>query len=229
MISFFTKFKNIILIAIIVCFLGSLGYVGVGAMNEAYGPNAPVAKVGKQNIKYMDYERALKSAYQAIEAQETEEAENLIREQLKQAILQNLISQEALRQAALQLGLGVSNMEIAYYIKNNPLFNTTGSFNKDNYLWLIRNRLGMNAEEFEQEIKNEKLGENFQKVLVFAAVATPQEEAFVQKNILKNKEEYQNGQVRVQKAQALSNSFFQDFYQKNRVSFTKLAPSYQEE
>ena len=37
MISFFVKFKNIILIAIIACFLGSVGYVGVGALREEYG------------------------------------------------------------------------------------------------------------------------------------------------------------------------------------------------
>ena len=57
MISFFYKFKKIILFAIIACFLGSLGYVGVGAVNEEYGLNAPVAKVGKEKIKYRDYDR----------------------------------------------------------------------------------------------------------------------------------------------------------------------------
>ncbi len=79
MISFFTRFKVAILIFIIVCFLGGLGYVGVGAANELYGPNAPVAKVGKDAIKYIDYDRELKNAYQVIEAQETEEQDELVR------------------------------------------------------------------------------------------------------------------------------------------------------
>lgn len=228
MISFFVKFKNIILVAIIACFLGSLGYVGVGAMNEAYGPNAPIAKVGKENIKYSDYDRALKNAYQTIEAQETQEADDLIREQLKQEVLQSLISQSALKQAALEMGLGVSDMEIAYNIKNNPLFNTTGSFNKDNYLWLIRNRLGMNPEEFEQEIKNGKLAENFQKVLIYTAKVSPQEEEFIQKTIFKG-QEAQKAQFMLLKAQTLANNFSHDFNQSHQITFTKLAPNYQDQ
>ena len=228
MISFFTKFKNIILIAIIVCFLGSLGYVGVGAMNEAYGPNAPIAKVGKENIKYRDYDRTLKNAYQNLEAQETEEEDTLIREQLKQEVLQSLISGSALKQAALEMGLGVSDMEVAYYIKNSPLFNTTGSFNKDTYLWIIRNRLGMNAEEFEQEIKNGKLAENFQKVLVLTAKTSPQEEEFIQNTIFKGKETARE-QYMLLKAQTLANNFSHDFNQSHQITFTKLAPEYQTE
>lgn len=226
MISFFTKFKNIILVAIIVCFLGSLGYVGVGAVNEAYGPNAPIAKVGKENIKYKDYERTLRNAYQALEAQETEEQDDLIREQLKQVVLQNLISQSALKQSAKELGLGVSDMEIAYYIQNNPLFNTTGSFNKETYLWIIRNRLGMNPEEFEQEVKNGKLAESFQKTLIFTAKTSPQEEEFIQNTIFKGKEA-EKTQFMLLKAQTLADNFSRDFNQSHQVTFTKLAPNYQ--
>ncbi|MBQ4493410.1 MAG: SurA N-terminal domain-containing protein [Elusimicrobiaceae bacterium] len=228
MISFFIRFKNIILIAIIVCFLGSLGYVGVGAVNEAYGPNAPIAKVGKENIKYRDYDRALKNAYQTIEAQDTQEADDLIREQLKQEVLQGLISQSTLKQAALELGLGVSDMETAYTIKNSPLFNITGSFNKDTYLWIIRNRLGMNPEEFEQEVKNGKLAENFQKVLIYTAKVSPQEEEFIQKTIFKGKDT-EKEQFILLKAQTLANNFLHDFNQSHQITFTKLAPNYQDQ
>lgn len=228
MISFFIKFKNIILIAIIACFLGSLGYVGVGAMNEAYGPNAPIAKVGKESIKYRDYDRTLKNAYQNLEAQETEEEDVLVREQLKQEVLQSLISQSALKQAALEMGLGASDMEVAYYIQNSPLFNTTGSFNKDTYLWIIRNRLGMNPEEFEQEIKNGKLAENFQKVLVLTAKTSPQEEEFIQNTIFQGKETPKE-QYMLLKAQTLANNFSHDFNQRHQITFTKLAPEYNDE
>ena len=228
MISFFVKFKNIILVAIIACFLGSLGYVGVGALNEEYGPNAPIAKVGKENIKYKDYERVLRNTYQSLEAQDSEEADNLLREKLKQEVLQSLISKSALKQEAQALGLGVSNMEVAYFIKNSPLFNTTGSFNKDTYLWIIRNRLGMNAKEFEDDIKNSKLAEAFQETLIFTAKTSPQEEEFLNTVVFKDKGLGQE-QIMTLKTQALANNFIQDFNQRNLVTFTKLAPEYQAE
>lgn len=227
MISFFTKFKNIILVAIIACFLGSLGYVGVGALKEEYGPNAPIAKVGKENIKYRDYERALRNAYQNLEAQETEEQDTLLREQVKQIVLQSLISQSALKQAALSMGLGISDMEVAYFIQNNPLFNTTGSFNKDNYLWLIRNRLGMNAGEYEQNVRDSRLAENFKNILIFTAKTSPQEEDFLKANIFKG-QGIEETQIMSSKSQALANNFSQDFNQRNMITFTKLAPNYQE-
>ena len=228
MISSFTKFKNIILIAIIVCFLLSLGYVGVGAVNELYGPNAPVAKVGEENIKYIDYDRELKNAYQVMEAQDNEEQDILVREQLKQVVLQDLISKSVFKQAATELGLGVSNMEIAYSIKNSPLFNLSGVFNKDNYLWIIRNNFGMNPEEYEREVKNNKLAAEFQKVLYITAKTSPQEEEFIQNTIFKDKTA-EKDQFMLLKAQTLANNFSHSFNQSHQITFTKLAPNYQGE
>lgn len=228
MISFFVKFKNIILIAIIACFLGSLGYVGVGALKEEYGPNAPVAKVGEDNIKYRDYERLVKNIYETLQSEETEEADNLRREQIRQQVLNSLIYESALKQEAQKMGLGVSDMEVAYFIKNDPLFNTTGSFNKDNYLWIIRNRLGMNAAEYEQSKKDSRLAQTYQTTMTLVAKVSPQEEDFVKKTVLKG-EQADDLQIAANKAQALISNFSQDFYQRNRVSFTQLAPSYQAE
>ncbi len=228
MISFFNKYKVIILIFIIACFLGSLGYVGVGAVNEAYGPNAPVVKVGEDKIKYIDYDRELKQAYQLLEAQETEEQDILAREQLKQVVLQDLISKSVYKQAAKELGLGVSDMEVAYTIKNSPIFNLSGVFNKDTYLWIIRNRLGMNPDEFEQSIRDEKLKNDYQKILFLTAKTSPQEEEFAQKTIFKDKAS-EKEQFMLLKAQTLATNFSHSFNQSHPITFTKLAPNYSEQ
>ena len=230
MISFFTKFKVAILAFIIVCFLGTLGYVGVGAVNESYGPLAPIAKVGNDNIKYIDYDRELKQAYQLLEAQDTEEQDTLVREQLKQVILQDLITKSVYKQAAKELGLGVSDMEVAYTIKNSPIFNTTGSFSKDTYLWIIRNRLGMNPDEFEQSIRDEKLKTSFQKILFLTAKISPQEEEFAKKTIFKEENASEQEQsMLMNKAQTLANNFSHSFNQSHPITFTKLAPNYSEQ
>ncbi len=228
MISFLIKWKKWILYTVVACFLGSIAYVGVGAIREEYTPNAPVAKVGKESIKYSDYQRALKTANEALTSQETEEEDNLLRKQVQQIVLQSLISENALKQAALSMGFDVSDMEIAYYIQNNPAFNTTGSFNKDTYLWIIRNRLGMNAAEYEQGVKNVKLAQDFQQAISLTAKVSPQEAEFMKTVVYKGEEET-GEKLLNDKINSLLNSFSQDFNRKNLITFTKLAPNYQTE
>ena len=84
----------------------------------------------------------------------------------------------------------------------------------------------MNAEEFEQEIKNGKLVENFQKVLFLTAKTSPQEEEFMQNTIFKGKDTPKE-QYMLLKAQTLANNFSHDFNQSHQITFTKLAPDYQ--
>lgn len=228
MISFFSKFKIVILVIIIICLLGGLGYVGVGAANEAYGAHAPVAKVGKENIKYVDYDRDLKQAYRNFRSQETEEQDEAAREQLKQIVLQNLITKSVFKQAANELGLGVSDMEIAYNIKNDPDFSMNGSFDKITYLQTIRGYLGMNPEEYEQNIKNRKLASEFQKVLFLVAKTSPQEEEFAKKTILKD-ETAGKEQFMLVKTETLANNFSHSFNQSHPITFTKLAPNYSDQ
>ena len=227
MISFLIKWKNWILYTVVACFLGSIAYVGVGAVREEYGPNAPIAKVGKENIKYKDYERALKNVYESLPSQETEEQDNILREQAKQFVLKSLLSESALKQEALSMGYDVSNMEIAYYIQTNPAFNATGSFNKDTYLWIIRNRMGMNAAEYEENVKGAKLAQDFQRAISLTAKVSPQEEEFIKTVVYKGQEDAQD-KLLSDKIGSLLSSFSQDFNRKNLITFTKLAPNYQE-
>ena len=57
MISILNKYKNPILIITILFFVGSLGFVGAGVFMEEYGPNAAIAKVDGESIKYKDFLR----------------------------------------------------------------------------------------------------------------------------------------------------------------------------
>jgi|GEM_PF-2800602 hypothetical protein len=228
MISFLIKWKKWILYTVVACFLGSIAYVGVGAIREEYTPNAAVAKVGKETIKYRDYQRALKNANETFSSQETEEEDNLLRKQVQQIVLQSLIYENTLKQAAISMGFDVSNMEIAYYIQNNPAFNTTGSFNKDTYLWIIRNRLGMNAAEYEKGLKDAKLAQDFKQTISLVAKVSPKEEEFM-KTVVYKGEEGSEGKLFNDKINSLLNSFSQDFNRKNLITFTKLAPNYQTE
>lgn len=228
MISFLNKFKKVILVAIVVCFLGSLGYVGAGAIKEEYGPNAPVAKVGKENIKYKDYDRMVRDISKTLQNEESDEIDFSKQDQIKQLVLSSMILQSSLKQEALLSGLGVSDVEIAYYIQNSPLFNVSGSFNKNTYLWVLRNNMGMTAAEYEQKLKDSKLAQSYREILTFVAKTSPQEEEFLKKVLFKDQEDAST-QIKARKVEDLLSNFSQDFNQKNFVTFTKLAPSYQGE
>ena len=125
MISFFIKYRNPILITTVVIFLASIGILGAGVVADQYGANAVLAKVGDVKVKY----KTFLTAYEMARQQYIDEGKELTDEQdkqLKQEIVQSLIMQEALSQAAEDIGLGTSKAEVAYIINNNPAFAPNG-------------------------------------------------------------------------------------------------------
>lgn len=174
MISILNKYKNPILIITILFFVGSLGFVGAGVFMEEYGPNAAIAKVDGESIKYKDFLRNVDLLSQ--EARNQEDFDENAEKDLRQQVLQSMISQLSLAQAAQQFGIGVSDLEIGYAIKSAPVFNVGGGFNKDAYIWVVRNQFHMNPAEYEAQLKREKLASKFQNALILAAKVTPQEE-----------------------------------------------------
>ena len=121
MISFFIKYRNPILIITVVIFLASIGILGAGAVADEYGANAVLAKVGDTKIKY----KTFATAYDMARQQYINDGKELTEEQdkqLKQEIVQSLVLQEALSQAAGEMGIGTSKAEVAYFIKNMPIF-----------------------------------------------------------------------------------------------------------
>ena len=174
MISILHKYKNPILIITILFFVGSLGFVGAGVFMEEYGPNAAVAKVDGKPIKYKDFLRNVDLLSQEARNDEnyTEETEKAIRQQ----VLQAMITQSIMAQSAEKFGLGVSDLEIGYAIKSAPAFNDGNGFNKNAYIWVVRNQFHLNPAEYEAQLKRERLADKFQNTLILSAKMTPQEE-----------------------------------------------------
>ena len=121
MISFFIKYRNPILITTVLIFLISIGVLSAGVVADQYGTNAVIAKVGNAKIRYKSFATAYETAREKYinEGKDLSEDED---KQLKQEIVQTLIMQEALSQAAEDLDIGTSKTEVAYIIKNNPAF-----------------------------------------------------------------------------------------------------------
>ena len=171
MISFFIKYRNPILITTIVIFLGSIGILGAGIVADQYGANAVLAKVGNAKVKYKDFV----NAYEMVRQRFIDEGKEISEEQdkqLKQEIVQSLILEEALNQEAQALGLGTSKMEVAYIIKNNPIFAPAGEFNKNAYVYVVRNQFHVNPAEFENKLAKQMSAQKLRNILTFASLPT---------------------------------------------------------
>ena len=190
MISFFIKYRNPILITTVVIFLASIGILGAGIVADQYGANAVLAKVGNTKIKY----RTFLTNYDMARQQYINEGKELTEEQdkqLKQEIVQSLIMQEALSQAAEDIDIGTSKAEVAYIIKSNPAFAPNGEFNKNAYIYVVRNQYHVNPAEFEDNLRKQISVQKFKRVLALSALPTSFEKAILTKGSALKDEEKQ--------------------------------------
>ena len=190
MISFFIKYRNPILITTVVIFLASIGIIGAGVVADQYGANAVLAKVGNVKIKYRNFVTTYDMARQKYidEGKEISEDED---KKIKQEILQSLIMGEALSQAANDLNLGVSKTEIAYFIKSSPMFAPNGEFNKNAYIYVVRNQFHVNPAEFEEDLAKKLTANRLKRVLAGSALPTSYEKAILTKGSALKDEEKQ--------------------------------------
>ena len=190
MISFFIKYRNPILITTVVIFLASIGILGAGVVADQYGANAVLAKVGNAKIKY----KTFATTYDMLRQQYINEGKELTAEedtQLKQEIVQSLIMQEALGQAAKDFGIGTSKAEVAYMIKSMPIFAPNGEFNKNAYIYVVRNQFHINPAEFEDNLMKQISGQKFRNVLRLSSLPTSFEKGILTKGSTLKDEERQ--------------------------------------
>lgn len=190
MISFFIKYRNPILITTVIIFLASIGILGAGVIADEYGATAVLAKVGNTKIRY----KTFTTIYNIQRQQYINEGKELTEEQdkqLKQEIVQSLIMQEALSQAAEDLDIGTSKTEVAYTIKNMPMFSPNGEFNKNAYIYVVRNQFHVNPAEFEDNLKRQISVQKFKRILALSALPTSVEKAILTKGSELKEEEKQ--------------------------------------
>lgn len=214
MISFFIKHKKSILIITLAFFIGSIIYIGADAYHRG-GFNSNVATVGSEAITYRQLSRITENQARLIRNQGVDVDENILKS-LEQQTLSQLISAEIMVQSAKEMGLDVSDYEIAYEIQNSPFFAPQGAFNKENYLYALKQNETSPA-EFEDALRREKLLERFRSFLFSRYKLTPEEikSAYkVQhgnmKNFEKNKKEFAL-QLLETKMETAQNAFFDKF------------------
>ena len=172
MISFLIKYKKSILIITLAFFLGSIVYLGLDAYSRT-NYSLVAAKVGSATISTRDLDRVTENAARALRDQGNDLDSDHLRV-LRQQMLQSLIGEEVVTQAARKAGLHASDYEVASGIAQIPYFTANGHFDKTIYTYGLK-RMGITPAEFEQQLRRTSLGNNFRRLLASGYKLTPKE------------------------------------------------------
>ena len=171
--SFFIKYKKIILIVTLSFFLASIAYLGLNAFSRS-NYSLTAAQVGTQKISSRDLYRLADQRANQLRNQGIEVDEDLLKF-LQQQTLSSMVSEEILNQAAQKAGLYVSDYEVAYDIQTSPWFAPDGKFDKTQYEYALRSSAHTTPAEFENQLRRDKLANRFRQTLYSFYKLTPEE------------------------------------------------------
>ena len=222
MISALRKYKNVILVIVILALLSGIGYVGYGVVANGAADRGTAAVVGAEKIRAADLNNLVRRQETALRRQgkDLEEADMTY---LRQSVLQSLLYESAMVQGARQFGLAISDFELAYLIKTSPVFAGPYGFDKKTYVWTVRNQFNMNPADFEEQQRRAMLAQRFATVLASAYRVTPEEIKYNFKTQYGNVKDFDAKKadfiptVRETKANAAASAWLADFNAHNRI------------
>ncbi len=167
MITWMQKHKKWLIVTIwisTIAFVGA-GFVGWGSYD--YGKsNSTVAIVGDQEIPLADLQNEYSSLYSQYQQMFGESFNKELAKQLKleEAALQRVINKHLFINYATDMGLMVTDEEIAKEIIKIPSFQKDGKFDKNTYLSVLKQNR-RSASEFEAILKQDLLTQKIQNIL----------------------------------------------------------------
>ncbi|MBI4057564.1 MAG: SurA N-terminal domain-containing protein [Elusimicrobia bacterium] len=174
MIAYLIKYRRPIFISTISVFLISI-FVGMGGylFNSADRSGA-VAEVGKTKIPYQRFQVQVSRTIERLK-EEKKEVPEALETQIKQETLREMIVEEVLYQKAKELGLKVTDLELASDIQHNPGFQRNGAFDQRQYLQAIQIYYRMTPEEYEEWRRKTLLSYKLRQLLFMTAKLSPEE------------------------------------------------------
>ena len=141
--------------AIIVTFIFSFGRGSSGFRTRT--PETWAAKVNGDLVTAGDFNQAYSSRFRQMSAMRGGKytTDNAKQDNLKAETLRSLIDQELIAQQADDLGIRVSDAEVADAIARSPQFQQDGKFDFDYYKKLIENGYGMSITRFEEAYRRD--------------------------------------------------------------------------
>lgn len=185
MLSWLRRYRRSIFIGTITIFLLGI-FVGLGGYYFTGKDNSEsVAVVGNSKIPYSIYQARVNQYLDSVRAglKDKELTDEMARE-IRQGMLRDMIVDEILYQQAKALGLEVTEMELAFSIRNTPQFQRDGNFDQALYFQTIRRALRTTPEEYERQQRKSILGAKFKQLIFNSAKLAPSEirEEYVREN-----------------------------------------------
>lgn len=135
--------------AIIVTFIFSFGRGSSGFRTRT--PETWAARVNGELVTASDFSQAYSNRFRQMSAMRGGKytTDNAKQDNLKQETLKSLVDQELIAQQADDLGIVVSDSEVADAIAKSPQFQQDGKFDFEYYKRLVENGYGMSINRFE--------------------------------------------------------------------------------
>ncbi|HTO99208.1 MAG TPA: SurA N-terminal domain-containing protein, partial [Myxococcales bacterium] len=143
--------------AIIVTFIFSFGRGSSGFRTRT--PETWAAKVNGELVTASDFVQAYSNRFRQMSQMRGGKytTDNAKQDNLKAETLRGLIDQELIAQQADDLGIRVSDVEVADAIAKSPQFQQEGKFDFDYYKRLVENGYGMSITRFEEAYRRDLL------------------------------------------------------------------------
>lgn len=152
-------FARILLALIIVSF----ALFGVDAYFKGTGGGQWVAEVGKQKISALDFDELVKQEQTRLRSQGEKDPAKLEGVDLKRRVLDQMIRERVLLQAAIGRGYDISDDAVLPAVVNNPVFQENGQFSEQRFEQFLRQQR-MSRSQFLQSLKQEALVNNMMGV-----------------------------------------------------------------
>src|SRR5713226_3710097 len=143
--------------AIIVTFVFSFGRGSTGFRTRT--PETWAARVNGELVTAGDFTQAYSNRFRQMAAMRGGKytTDNAKQDNLKSETLKGLVDQELIAQQASELGIVVSDAEVADAIARSPQFQQDGKFDFDYYKRLVENGYGMSINRFEDAWRRDML------------------------------------------------------------------------
>ena len=143
--------------AIILTFIFSFGRGSSGFRTRT--PETWAARVNGELVTASEFSRAYSNRFRQVSQMRGGKytTDNAKQDNLKAETLRGLVDQELIAQQADELGIQVSDAEVADAIYKSPQFEQDGKFSFDYYKRLVENGYGMSVKSFEEAYRRDLL------------------------------------------------------------------------
>lgn len=174
MFSFLRRFQKPFFVAIVVVFLIGT-FVGLGGyLFTSRDMQGTVASVGKTKIPYTVFVTRVNQYADAMRSKGADLGDKELAE-IKQGMLRDMIVDELLQQKAEDMGIEVTDLELANEIKSTPGFQRGGQFSQDLYYGALRQVYRETPQQYEESRRKYIRSQKFKQMVYQSAKVTPDE------------------------------------------------------